>query len=206
MDNMQIANFFDNKKRSKQGLIDELSEQVKNCKKCELWKTRNKSIVGDGNINADVMIVGESPGYNEDVQGKAFVGAAGNVLNHLLSLVGLKRGEIYITNVLKCHPPRNHSPSKKEIGSCIPFLKKQIEIIKPRIIFCLGKFASNEIFNMFNVKFTQISELHGQVFEANAFFGKLKLIPLFHPAVACYRNYMLETLENDFKGISNLFG
>ena len=136
---------MEEQKESKEQLMESLSIEINNCKKCDLWKTRNKPLVGDGSVKSKILVIGESPGYYEDLQGKAFVGEAGKILDSLLDLVNLKRKDIYITNVLKCHPPRNHNPNRQEIDSCIGYLYKQIEIIKPRIILTLGKFASKEI-------------------------------------------------------------
>ena len=180
--------------KSKEKLIEELSREINSCKKCELWKTRNKPLVGDGPVDAKILMIGESPGYNEDLQNKAFVGDAGRILDQLLGLINLKRNDIYITNILKCHPPKNHNPNRQEIDSCIGYLYRQIDIIKPKIIITLGKYASKEIFNKFNLEFTRISELHGKLFEV----GKVKIIPLYHPAVACYHNEMINILEDDF--------
>ncbi len=187
--------------KSKEKLMDELSIEINNCKKCDLHKTRNKPLVGDGPFDTEILIIGESPGYNEDLQGKAFVGEAGKILDQLLSLINLKRNEIYITNILKCHPPKNHNPNRQEIDSCIGYLHKQIDIIKPKIILTFGKYASKEIFNKFNLEFSRISELHGKVFEVETDFGKIKIIPLYHPAVVCYRNEMFDILKKDFKVI-----
>jgi len=138
------------------------------------------------------------------LQGKAFVGEAGKILDQLLGLIDLKREDIYITNVLKCHPPKNHNPSRQEIDSCIQYLHKQIKIIKPKIIITLGKYASEEVFIDFNLKFSRISKEHGKVFEAETGFGKIKIIPLYHPAVACYHNEMLGVLKNDFKKLKSI--
>jgi len=189
---------MEEQKESKKQLIESLSTEINNCKKCDLWRTRNKPLVGDGSINAEILVIGESPGYYEDLQGRAFVGEAGKILDRLLDLVNLKRKDIYITNVLKCHPPRNHNPNRHEIDSCIQYLYRQVEIIKPKIIMALGKFASKEIFDKYNLDFSRISELHGKVFEAEKSFGKMKIIPLYHPAVACYHNEMLGVLKEDF--------
>ena len=184
--------------------MEELSKEINNCKKCKLYETRNKPLVGDGSVDANILVVGESPGYNEDLVGKAFVGETGKILDQLLSLINLKRNEIYITNILKCHPPKNHSPNRQEIDSCIPYLYRQINIIKPKIIITLGKYASKEIFAKFNLEFLSISELHGKMFELNAAFGKIKVIPLYHPAVVCYHNEMLNVLREDFKKLGDI--
>ena len=184
--------------KSKEQLIEDLSREINNCKKCELWKTRNKALVGDGSVNARIMVIGESPGYNEDLQGRAFVGEAGKILDQLLYIIKLKRSNIYITNVLKCHPPKNHNPTKQEIDSCINYLDKQIEVIKPKIIITLGKYASKEILNKFNLEFSKISEVHGKLFDVKTSFGNIKIMPMYHPAVACYRSEMMDTIKNDF--------
>ena len=190
--------------KSKKELMEELSAEINNCKKCDLYKTRNKPLIGDGSINAKILVIGESPGYNEDIQGRAFVGEAGEILDQLLGLINLKRNEIYITNILKCHPPKNHNPSKQEIDSCIEYLYRQINIIKPRVILTLGKYASKEIFAKFNLEFSRISELHAKIFEAETEFDKIKLIPLYHPAVACYHSEMLNVLKDDFRKLRNV--
>jgi uracil-DNA glycosylase family 4 len=195
---------IEEKQKSKEELMEELSKEIHTCKKCSLWKTRNKPLVGDGSIDAEILVVGESPGYNEDKIGRAFVGEAGKILDQLLSLVNLGRQDIYITNVLKCHPPKNHNPSRQEIDSCIEYLHKQISIIKPKIIITLGKYASEEVFTDFNLEFSRISEEHGKVFEVETGSEKIKIIPLYHPAVACYHNEMLNVLKYDFKKLSNV--
>jgi len=191
-------------KESKKQLMESLSTEINNCKKCDLWKIRSKPLVGDGSINAEILVIGESPGYYEDLQGRAFVGEAGKILDKLLNLIKLERKDIYITNVLKCHPPRNHNPNRHEIDSCIPYLYRQIDIIKPRIILSLGKFASKEIFDKFNLEFSRISELHGKIYEAETSFGTVKIIPLYHPAVACYHNEMLDVLKEDFMKLKSI--
>ena len=180
-----------------------LSLEIKNCKKCKLWETRKKPLVGDGSVNAEILFVGESPGYNEDKLGKAFVGESGKVLDQLLDIVNLKRSEIYITNVLKCHPQKNHNPHRQEIDSCIQYLNRQIKIIKPKIIITLGKYASREIFAYFNLEFSKISEVHGRIFDAEIDNRKIKIIPLYHPAVACYHNEMFDILKSDFKKLKD---
>lgn len=184
--------------------MKKIEKEIKNCKKCELWKTRNKPLVGDGSVDADILVIGESPGYYEDLKNKAFVGEAGKILDQLLNLINLKRDEIYITNILKCHPPKNHNPSRHEIDSCSNYLYRQINIIKPKIIMTLGKYASKELFVRFNLEFSKISELHGKVFEAETNFGKVKIIPLYHPAVACYNNEMIGVLKDDFRKLRNI--
>lgn len=190
-------------KISKEEQIENLTLEINNCKKCRLWETRNKPLVGDGCIDSEILIVGESPGYYEDKIGKAFVGEAGKVLDQLLESINLKRNKIYITNILKCHPPKNHNPNKEEISSCIGYLDRQISIIQPKTIVTLGKFASREIFSKFNLEFSRISELHGKSLEVKTLFGEIKVISMYHPAVACYRNEMLDILKADFEKLKN---
>lgn len=151
-------------------------------------------------------MIGESPGYNEDIQGRAFVGEAGKILDKLLDLVNLKRGEIYITNILKCHPPKNHNPSRQEIDSCIGYLYRQIDATKPKVIITLGKYSSIEIFSKFNLEFSGIGKLHGKVFEAEVNSRKVKIIPLYHPAVACYHSEMFGVLKEDFSKLRDILG
>lgn len=188
---------------SKNEGMERLAHEIINCRKCDLWKTRNKPLVGDGFISSDMMIIGESPGYNEDIMGRAFVGEAGKVLDQLLDIIGLKRGDVYITNILKCHPPRNHNPNRKEIDSCIGYLYKQIDIIRPKIIITLGKFASREIFHKYDLPFTKISEIKGRPFEAKASYGSIKILPLYHPAVACYHAEMIDVLKEDIAKVKD---
>ena len=180
-----------------------LKEQILNCKKCSLWKTRNNPVVGEGNLNSRMMFIGEAPGFNEDKQGKPFVGAAGNIFNQLLNSINLKKEEIYITNILKCRPPENRNPREEEINFCKDYLNKEIEVIKPKIICCLGNFATGFIMKKFNLdkELQGISKIHGEVFEVSTLNGQVKIIPLYHPSVATYNSNMLETLKKDFKKI-----
>lgn len=179
-----------------------LKREILDCKKCDLYKTRNKPLVGDGSIKADIMFIGESPGYNEDIEGRAFVGEAGKILDLLLNIVRLERDKIYITNVLKCHPPKNHNPNRKQIYACIGYLYRQIDLIKPRIIVALGKYASKEIFTRYSIHWSRIGELHGKIFTVSTLTNTLRIIPMYHPAVACYHAEQLDVLKEDFKNIS----
>src|SRR6056297_2494154 len=122
--------------------LNELNNQIKNCQKCNLHETRSNSVPGQGNPNADIMFVGEAPGFNEDKQGIPFVGRAGKILDKLLQSINLSRENIYIANILKCRPPQNRNPSQEEIKICTHYLDKQISIIKPKIICTLGNYAT----------------------------------------------------------------
>lgn len=179
----------------------QLEEQkIKNCKKCSLWRTRKNPVYGEGPLNAEIMFIGEAPGFNEDLQGKPFVGRAGKIFDELLNSIGLKREEIYITNILKCRPPENRNPAQEEIKACSPYLDKQIEIIKPKIICCLGNFATDYVMKKFGLgdEIKGISKIHGEVFNVRNLFFTLKIIPLYHPAVAVYNPEMKKILLDDF--------
>jgi len=178
-----------------------IASSVKNCRKCSLWKTRKKPVVGEGSIDTNILFVGEAPGYNEDIQGRPFVGKAGKILDELLESIDLKRSDVYVANILKCRPPDNRNPLKTEIDICTEYLNKQIEIIQPRVIIPLGNFANSYIFEKFGLKYDMISNVHGKIFQINTLFGDVKIIPMYHPAVATYRLEAKNTLLDDFKVI-----
>jgi len=188
---------------SKEDDMKHITSLVENCRKCSLWKTRKKPVVGEGSIDADILFVGEAPGYNEDIQGRPFVGKAGKVLDEFLESIGLKRNDVYVANILKCRPPDNRNPLKTEIDVCTEYLDKQIEIIQPRIIIPLGNFASSYIFEKFGLKYDKISNVHGKIFQINTLFGNVKIIPVYHPAVATYNLEAKNILLDDFKVIKN---
>jgi len=177
------------------------NNKIVNCKKCDLWKTRNNPVTGQGTEEAKIMFIGEAPGFNEDKQGKPFVGEAGKILDKLLDSINLKKEKIYITNILKCRPPENRNPREDEIKTCVQYLNREIEIIKPKIICCLGNFAASYIMKKFNLKEKNqgISKIHGKIFNFRGLFGSIKIIPLYHPAVAVYNINMFEILKKDFK-------
>ena len=181
--------------------LEKIKNEVLNCKKCELWKIRTNIVFGEGNASARIMIISEAPGYNEDREGHPFCGAAGKVLNELFESIGANRKEVYVCNLLKCRPPNNRDPQKEEIEACTPFLEKQIEIIKPEVICTLGNYATVYIMQNYGLKdkIQGISKIHGKVFEARTLFGSIKIIPLYHPAVATYNINMKKVLKEDFK-------
>jgi len=189
---------------SKEEDMGKITEAVENCRKCNLWKTRKNPVVGAGSLDSGILFVGEAPGYNEDLQGCPFVGRAGKILDELLESVGLKRDDVYIANILKCRPPDNRNPLKTEIESCTEYLNKQIEIIQPKIILPLGNFACSYIFEKFSLKYDKISNVHGKVFQMNTLMGTIKIIPLYHPAVATYNPNTKDTLLEDFKIIKKV--
>jgi len=183
-----------------------LKAEILNCQRCPLYKTRIHPVVGEGNLQARIMLIGEAPGANEDKTGRPFCGAAGKILDELLAFVDIKRKDIYIANILKCRPPGNRPPQTLEIKACTPFLERQIEMIKPEIISPLGNFAARFIFQKFGLedKILGISKIHGQVFEGGDLFHQVKIVPLYHPAVAVYNIRMLPVLKDDMEKLSSL--
>ncbi|CAB49606.1 Thermostable uracil-DNA glycosylase [Pyrococcus abyssi GE5] len=189
---------------SKEELMKKLEEKIRNCKKCPLWQLRTNPVPGDGSYDAKVMFVGEAPGYWEDQQGLPFVGKAGKVLDELLKGIGLNRREVYITNIVKCRPPNNRDPTEEEIKACAPYLDAQIDIIRPRIIVTLGRFSMGYILRKYGFQVEPISKIHGKVFEARTLFGKVYIVPMYHPAVALYRPQLRKELEEDFRKLKDL--
>ena len=182
---------------SKEKNFKKIKNKILHCRKCSLYKKRKQSVVGSGDLNAKIMFVAEAPGYWEDVKGEPFVGRAGKILDELLKSIGLKREKIFICNILKCHPPKNRGPKKQEIKACTPYLLEQIKIIEPKVICTLGNFSTVFIFQKYGLekKLQNISKIHGKIFK----FGKITIIPFFHPAVAVYNNKMKKILKKDFK-------
>ncbi|MCX6174067.1 MAG: uracil-DNA glycosylase [Ignavibacteriales bacterium] len=159
--------------------IEELNSKICNCQNCALGKTRTKFVFGVGNPNANAMLIGEAPGRDEDLQGEPFVGRAGKLLNDILKAVNFKREDVYIANILKCRPPNNRDPLPLEMETCIPYLHKQIELIQPKIILCLGRVAANGLLDK------KLSL--GQLRESNYEFNGIKVMATYHPA-ALLRN------------------
>jgi len=159
--------------------LDELETKINNCTNCVLHKGRNKFVFGSGNPNADVMVVGEGPGAEEDKQGLPFVGRAGKLLTDILKAINFERDDVYIANIVKCRPPDNRTPLPDEMETCLPYLKKQIELIKPKLILCLGLTAAKGLLN----KRDSLTSMRGKVFE----FENAKVMITYHPA-ALLRN------------------
>jgi len=182
-------------------MMQQLSKEILHCKKCDLWKTRTNPVIGEGSINAELLFIGEAPGYNEDQQGRPFVGRAGTILDELLGSIDLDRSDIYIANILKCRPPKNRNPTKEEITTCTPFLEKQIQFIDPAVILPMGSFSTQYIFNKFDIPFTQISKLHGKVLTKKTIYKTIHILPLYHPAVATYNPNKKTVLLEDIKQV-----
>ncbi len=154
--------------------LEDVRAELGNCTRCKLHRTRRTIVFGEGNSKARLMLIGEGPGYDEDIQGKPFVGRAGQLLTKILEAIQLRREEVYIANIVKCRPPQNRNPEPDEIECCHPFLLKQIRAIRPQVICALGTFAAQTLLRT-NEK---ITSLRGRFFD----FNGIKLIPTFHPA------------------------
>ena len=171
------------------------------CYRHPLYRQGTHPVFGEGSLNAKIMFIGEAPGYYESISGHPFCGAAGKVLDELLDSAGIKRAEVYITNLVKLRPPENRDPKMEEIKAFAPYLDKQIKIINPKVICTLGNYSTAFIFEKYGLKdkLQGISKIHGKVFEVGNLFDSLKIIPLYHPAVATYNPNMKKILKEDFK-------
>jgi len=179
--------------------IEKLRKQIAICTRCTLHETRTHTVPGEGDVNADIMFIGEAPGRNEDLQGKPFVGRAGDVFESLLQSINLTREQIYLCNILKCRPPDNRNPLSSEINACIGSLDLQIKIVNPKVIGTLGNFSTSYIFEKFNVPPAKISSVAGKVIDVTTPFGEKKVIPVFHPAVATYNIHKMDLLIEHFQ-------
>ncbi len=176
--------------------LAEIRKEVSTCKACSLCEGRTNVVFGEGNPHARVMIIGEAPGKNEDLQGKPFVGAAGKFLDELLEVAGLKREDVFIANVLKCRPPSNRNPKPEEIEACATFLRQQTQTISPDVIVTLGNFATQFILRTG----VGITHLRGTVQRA----GRFLVLPVFHPAAAIYDRSKRDVLLSDFERVGLL--
>lgn len=175
-------------------------DQVQSCVRCPLSAGRTQVVVGSGDLDADLMFVGEAPGYHEDRQGVPFVGQAGKLLTALLEEIGLGRDDVFIANVLKCRPPGNRDPQPAEISACEPHLFRQITLIRPKLVCTLGNFATK----LLSGRPDGISRVHGHELPIRVAGQHVLLYPLFHPAAALYTRAMLTTLQADFARIPEL--
>ncbi len=183
---------------TKREQLDELNKYWQENCKCELKKTATQAVFGDGNVNAEVVFIGEAPGKKEDEIGKPFVGAAGKFLDEMLSGIKMKRGDIYITNIVKYRPPNNRDPEPKEKEDCNEWLISELKIISPKIIIFLGRHSMTRFFPT-----DKISEIHGKLLikYISELDRKQAFLPLYHPAAALYNGGMRETLIKDFNKI-----
>lgn len=175
--------------------LEQIAAEVSACTRCILSKSRVKAVPGEGPAHADIMFIGEGPGFHENQQGRPFVGAAGQFLEELLGSIGLKREQVFICNVVKCRPPGNRDPLPEEIEACKPYLDRQIAAIGPKVIVTLGRFSMARAFP--NEK---ISRIHGQPRKVDG----IVYMPMYHPAAALHQPSLRKTVEEDFKKLPAL--
>jgi DNA polymerase len=178
----------------------QLYREVQECRRCPLYATRTQVVFGAGNADADLMFVGEAPGFHEDQQGIPFVGAAGKLLDKLLEEIGMQRGDVFIANVLKSRPPGNRDPQLEEIEACKPYLTRQIELIEPRVICTLGNFSTK----LLTRRSDGITRVHGKPQDHVIAGLPIRIYPIYHPAAGLRSTAMLETLREDFKQLPAL--
>lgn len=202
--------FMFSQEKQKKEKIERLRQQIVDLTKSPLYQYRQKHdyqpVIGEGSLEAKIMFIGEAPGKNEAETGRPFCGAAGRVLNELLSSVGLDREQVYITNIVNDRPPNNRDPKPAEIKLYSPFLIKLIEIIQPQILASLGRFSMKFLMKQYGLKdqLNQISQLHGQIFEIETGYGQAELMPLYHPAVGLYQATKRPVMEQDFQRLAEV--
>jgi uracil-DNA glycosylase family 4 len=175
--------------------LADLYAEIEACQKCALARGRNHTVPGEGPEHADIMFIGEAPGYHENRLGRPFVGAAGKFLEQLLASIDMRREDVYICNVIKCRPPNNRDPLPNELEACRPYLERQIEMIKPRLIITLGRYSMARYFPK-----VTISKIHGQP----AKFDDHIVLPFFHPAAALHQPKYRADIERDFRTIPEI--
>lgn len=173
----------------------ELYEQIRTCTKCDLANGRTNAVPGEGPADAEIMFIGEAPGFHEDREGRPFVGAAGKYLDELLASIGMQREQVYICNVIKCRPPQNRDPLPEEMEACRPYLDRQIELINPRVILTISRFAMARWFPD-----KKISEIHGKPKRV----GNRVIVPMYHPAAALHQPSLKRVLEEDFRRVPQI--
>jgi uracil-DNA glycosylase len=178
---------------SKPERLERLHRAVLVCTRCGLSGTRTNAVPGSGPCPADIMIVGEAPGFNEDAQGKPFVGQAGKLLDTLLAGIDLRREDVYITNVLKCRPPQNRDPMPNEVDACAPYLNGQLKLVEPKVVIVLGRHALERLLPGHG----PISRVHGQMVER----GGIKYVAVYHPAAALHNGSLVDDLQADFLSV-----
>ncbi|HAU07894.1 MAG: Thermostable uracil-DNA glycosylase [Candidatus Yanofskybacteria bacterium GW2011_GWF1_44_227] len=186
-------------------LLRIIKDEIMALKESPLYAERIKNnvfpVIGEGSHYAEIVFIGEAPGKNEAATGKPFCGASGRILNELLASASIDRADVYVTNIVKDRPPLNRDPLPGEIEIYGPFLDRQLEIIRPKTIATLGRFSMEYIMKRFGLEshLKPISQMHGKVFETDASYGKVRIVPLYHPAVAIYNSNTKSVLKSDFR-------
>jgi DNA polymerase len=183
------------RKRLAEANLAQIASEVSVCERCLLHHSRKLAVPGEGPVDAEIMFIGEGPGFHENQQGRPFVGAAGKYLEELLATIGLKREEVFIANVVKCRPPNNRDPLPDELAACSDYLERQIQVINPKVIVTLGRYSMARFLP--NAK---ISDVHGQSFRIK---GRM-VVPMFHPAAALHQPSLKPSVERDFSHLPEL--
>lgn len=178
--------------------LERIRTDIGDCTRCRLSERRNKIVFGDGSAKAELVFIGEGPGHDEDIQGLPFVGRAGKLLTQMIEAMGLERSAIYIANVVKCRPPENRTPEKDEVATCSPFLLRQLEVIRPKVIVCLGNVAAQNLLGTNK----SISHFRGQWFD----FRGSKLLATYHPAYLLRNPAAKGDVWNDLKKVMAVLG
>lgn len=182
--------------------MEALIREIEGCRRCPLYKSRGKAVPGVGPLDAEVMLVGEAPGYWESVRGEPFVGAAGKFLDQLLQIAGLRRERVWIGNVLKCRPPFNRDPTDDEIEACSTHLEKQFRLIKPKFVTALGRIAARALLG----RYVSMGREHGSLVDCTYAGQSFKLFLTYHPAAGIYSGETKLQLQADFKKLGQLVG
>jgi uracil-DNA glycosylase family 4 len=185
----------DDRKRLSEATLEQIAREVSVCERCMLHHSRKLAVPGEGPADADILFIGEGPGFHENEQGRPFVGAAGRFLEELLAKINLQREDVFIGNVVKCRPPNNRDPLPDELAACSDYLERQIQAINPKVIVTLGRYSMARFLP--NAK---ISDIHGQSFKIK---GRL-VVPMFHPAAALHQPSLKTSVERDFLGLPDL--
>ncbi len=175
--------------------LTEMYERIRVCPLCDLSKSRTNAVPGEGPEDAEILFIGEAPGFHEDRLGRPFVGAAGKYLDELLATIGIQREQVYIANVIKCRPPQNRDPQPEELVACKPYIDKQIELINPKLIITISRFAMTRWFPD-----KKISDIHGKPKK----FDRFVVLPMYHPAAALHQPALKRVLEEDFKRVPKI--
>ncbi|RLF28194.1 MAG: uracil-DNA glycosylase [Thermoplasmata archaeon] len=183
--------------------IQDLNKEIKSCTRCRLSETRKQSLVGEGNLHARIMIIAQAPGEKEDETGRMFVGPSGKVLDKLLTSANVKREEVYMTNLVKCMLPRYRRPKQDEIEKCSSYLDREIELINPRALVPLGRYATTYVFKKYGIKLSTSEEFY-KVYGKLFFSGDKKILPLQHPAALIYNPELEEVMLRNYHKLSVL--
>jgi len=177
--------------------LQKLHELIKNCDKCPLHKYRKNAVPGEGEMKLGVMIVGEAPGASEDEAGRPFVGAAGQLLTEALSRLGVRRGDVFITNVVKCRPPNNRTPNREEVEACLPYLIQQIGILKPRRIIALGLISAKALMELMGRRAEKLGDVKGKCYQGRIAGVQVELCITYHPAAVLRKPALRGEFQKD---------